>query len=1630
LSIIPYTIDLNDVSFEIRPPDTSVVLFSLNLATGEATSAWFSEEWLRVISTRALILFGAIDEEERKNGALTFLQRFVNASPLDDSILGLTAANVGDVYTLSVAIAAGTGPAHVIVNLPYSTGSGNAATGSSVAVIGGITTTGAGAVLMNGSVIGYTNANTIAPGAVTNAMITAGAGIEQSKIANLVSDLAAINASLAAKANDNTVVKLTGAQTIAGVKTFTSAPVVPASAFPQAAVSGLTDALLAIDTALGTKANASTVVTLTGTQSVSGLKTFTSAQTNFRGSLGLWDGTAYTYGTAGQVLTSGGVGVAPTWSSIPASVTVAGTSGQVLVNGTSGSPLTGALTLSLPSAIAMPSAATAVPLSITAGAATGTDAAGGALTIMAGAATAGNAAGGSVTINAGAKVGTGLNGDIRLGSANTNGIVLGGTGGSGVYFNTDVRMNNATVALRPFTDNTLKFTPNTGTTVTLIGRSVGAGTAYDVVWQGGASSASGGVAGLLSLSGGSGTGTNTSGGALVLTGGARTGTGTLGAITIGATNTASIAIGASGLTTTVNGTLTITDKLAVSNLSAGTDGQVLTMVAGVPAWAAGGGGVTSLTGTADQVNVSASTGAVQLSLPQSIAATSSPTFAGLTVNGASSSRITFATQAELQMATGSTLRLLPFGTTTTATLSLPTVSTGTSLNFDIRAGGTTGSDTKGGTLTLFGGQGNGLNASGGDLYLLGGLVFGTGTSVQGDVYIGRRSTGGAGASSVRIGHSSTTTTVYGTLSVDTLASSATTLTANTTYLQVSAPSGLAFVRGAPYNGVGRLTISGSSSSATSSNGGDLRLTGGFGSGTGLSGVVEIGNVVTSAITIGATGITTTIAGTLSLTNLNATGSTITLAATTGALRLAIASPLIIQPVDSTLSTSNTVFLRGGDNIFASGGGTGGTVVILGGAGRGLNGNGGDVNIDGGAKTGTGTAGVVSIGSSADTSIVRIGSSATTTRLTGAVSLTAGSTLTLATALAATSGGTGIGSYATGDLLYASATNTLSKLAAGTNGYVLTMAGGVPAWAPGGGGGGGVTSIAGTPNQVIASASTGAVMLSLPQSIGTGSSPTFSTLTATTSVVSDILKGRSSSTIYIGDSTSDDPVTLQAGYKSTYGRSIMVKGGEPAETAQVGGDVYLRGGDSYLAGTGNGGNAYVQGGSTNGGTGRFGRVYIGTALTDQVYLGAVGASTYVNGVLGLAIALNPLYGGTGIASYATGDLLYASSPTVLSKLAAGTNGYVLTTVSGVPTWAPGGGGGGGVTSLTGTANQILVGGTTGTPQTGALTLTLPQNIATTSLPQFRQLTINTTSTGTTDAILFTSNSHEQLVKQSSVGSQDLLIVGDIAAAGGTGGTVSVSAGGAGTTGTRGGNLALTGGYGYSAGQSGGIAYIAGGSANTTDGTGGNVEINGGAGAVKGRVIIGGNGFQTASIVIGALASGTQPTTMYGPVTMATSLNPGKIAITGSGAGAVGKVLEGSTATGAANELVWGSYPLSKAAMGPTTGFTTSTTTTIPQTTITWTNNSSGARRYKVTLECWQVVAYSGQVSVGILVNGVEQSAVSLNNNFAASVAISFVTSLVGAGVSMTVAAQLLPLGATPSIGVFANTFVTSVQELTP
>jgi hypothetical protein len=61
-----------------------------------------------------------------------------------------------------------------------------------------------------------------------------------------------ISSAIAAKADDNVVVKLTGNQSISGVKTFSDAPAVPDASFAIAKVSGL-------QTALDAKANSADV---------------------------------------------------------------------------------------------------------------------------------------------------------------------------------------------------------------------------------------------------------------------------------------------------------------------------------------------------------------------------------------------------------------------------------------------------------------------------------------------------------------------------------------------------------------------------------------------------------------------------------------------------------------------------------------------------------------------------------------------------------------------------------------------------------------------------------------------------------------------------------------------------------------------------------------------------------------------------------------------------------------------------------------------------------------------------------------------------------------------------------------------------------------------------------------------------------------------------------------------------------------------------------------------------------------------------------------------------------------------------------------------------------------------------
>jgi len=98
----------------------------------------------------------------------------------------------------------------------------------------------------------------------------------------------------------------------------------------------------------------------------------------------------------------------------------------------------------------------------------------------------------------------------------------------------------------------------------------------------------------------------------------------------------------------------------------------------------------------------------------------------------------------------------------------------------------------------------------------------------------------------------------------------------------------------------------------------------------------------------------------------------------------------------------------------------------------------------------------------------------------------------------------------------------------------------------------VTSITGTTNQVIASASTGAVTLSLPQSIGTGSSPTFAGLTLSSPLtVANGGTGDSSLTAYAvlaGGTTSTGPIQSVASL-GTSGQVLTSNGAGALPTFQ-------------------------------------------------------------------------------------------------------------------------------------------------------------------------------------------------------------------------------------------------------------------------------------------------------------------------------------------------------------------------------------------------------------------------------------------------------------------------------------------------
>ena len=310
----------------------------------------------------------------------------------------------------------------------------------------------------------------------------------------------------------------------------------------------------------------------------------------------------------------------------------------------------------------------------------------------------------------------------------------------------------------------------------------------------------------------------------------------------------------------------------------------------------------------------------------------------------------------------------------------------------------------------------------------------------------------------------------------------------------------------------------------------------------------------------------------------------------------------------------------------------------------------------------------------------------------------------------------------------------------------------------------VTSATGTANQVLVngtsgSAQTSAITLTLPQSIGTGSSPSFASLTlnnaqslyfkSSTNVSQPVLTLASNDVLYLDNynntdiyirpapsryvflgSASGGYVTPQASNNVSLGSSTYLWSGVYANGYYIGSTQVIDSTrtTSFLKDViDNATNTVVGGAGTNG---LFFKNASGTAYQslfvysdNNLYM-----DNYNNSVSGGNMLLRPVNGGyvqVGLSGVSSGSLKPgADNAMTLGTSSAGWSAaYARTYYYWNGSAYVAGTFGGGVTSATGTANQVLVNSTSGSAQTGPITLTLPQSIGTTSSPTFGGLTLN-------------------------------------------------------------------------------------------------------------------------------------------------------------------------------------------------------------------------------------------------------------------------------------------------------------------
>jgi hypothetical protein len=136
---------------------------------------------------------------------------------------------------------------------------------------------------------------------------------------------------------------------------------------------------------------------------------------------------------------------------------------------------------------------------------------------------------------------------------------------------------------------------------------------------------------------------------------------------------------------------------------------------------------------------------------------------------------------------------------------------------------------------------------------------------------------------------------------------------------------------------------------------------------------------------------------------------------------------------------------------------------------------------------------------------------------------------------------------------------------------------------------------------------------------------------------------------------------------TAGTLPVAAGGTNVTSFTANGIVYGNG-TSALGVTAAGTTGQVLVGNT-GSAPTWGTISSSLVSSFQTSLSGLTPSTATTGAVTLAGTLGPTSGGTGISSYAVGDLLFANTTTSLDRLTVGANGYVLASNGTAPAWIP-------------------------------------------------------------------------------------------------------------------------------------------------------------------------------------------------------------------------------------------------------------------------------------------------------------------------------------------------------------------------